>query len=401
MEKRILILTNHFDPEYFKINDLVKWIKQDGNNSVTVVTGNPNYPKGKIYPNFSVFGSKTVRENLIVYRLPLIPRGKGTKFMLGLNYISYFFTSLLFTAFFLIFKKKFQKVFVHHTSPPFILIPALIYKKIRKAKLFLWDLDMWPQTLAAANVLRSKLFLKILEKIFRSFYKGFDLILLGSKHYEKIALKRVDQSRIKYFPNWADPIFEKTELIQNSLNKEKKIIISYTGNIGKSQDLESLVKAVSLIQNKNFEIRLIGDGRNKDSLLKLVANMKLNNSIRFFDSVSPKELMKYYKESHFLYFSLKNTPLFEKTVPAKFQTYMAVAIPVIGFVSGESYDLIKKNELGFACKSEKPEKLSNIFEELTNLKDEDYQKMKLNCRSLYDNEFHSRKRKHDLEYLLK
>ena len=98
MEKRILILTNHFDPEYFKINDLVKWIKQDGNNSVTVVTGNPNYPKGKIYPNFSVFGSKTVRENLIVYRLPLIPRGKGTKFMLGLNYISYFFTSLLFTA---------------------------------------------------------------------------------------------------------------------------------------------------------------------------------------------------------------------------------------------------------------------------------------------------------------
>ena len=59
------------------------------------LSNNPNYPKGKIYPNFSVFGSKTVRENLIVYRLPLIPRGKGTKFMLGLNYISYFFTSFI------------------------------------------------------------------------------------------------------------------------------------------------------------------------------------------------------------------------------------------------------------------------------------------------------------------
>lgn len=401
MEKRILIFTNHFDPEYFKINDLVDWIKQNGNNSITVVTGNPNYPKGKIYPNFSVFGSKTVRENLIVYRLPLVPRGKGTKFRLGLNYISYFFSSLLFTIFFLTFKEKFQKVFVHHTSPPFILISALLYKKIRKSKLFLWDLDIWPQTLVATNVLRSELFLKILENFFKSFYKACDLILLGSRYHEKIALKRVDHSKIKYFPNWADPIFEKIELIQNSLNKEKKIIISYTGNIGKSQDLESLVKAVSLIQNKNFEIRLIGDGRNKDSLVKLVEKMKLNNSIKFFDSVSPRELLKYYKESHFLYFSLKNAPLFENTVPAKLQTYMAVGIPVIGFVSGESYDLIKKNELGFACKPEKTKKLSNIFEELTNLKDEDYQRMRFNCKSLYDNEFHSKKRMHDLEDLLK
>lgn len=399
MEKRVLIFTNHFDPEYFKINDIVDWIKDNG-NEVTVVTGNPNYPNGKIYRGYSVLGSFENKGKVSVYRLPLIPRGNGSKLRLILNYLSYFKVSFLFTLFYLIPKKKFDVVLVHHTSPPFIFIPALLYKRIKKSQLYLWDLDMWPQTLEATGILKSKSVLKILEGIFKSFYKGFDLIFLGSKHFEKIALNRVDSSFIKYFPNWADRIFEKAQLKSASISGKEKIIISYTGNIGESQDLESLVEAVSLIEDKNFEIRLIGDGRNKEALISLVEKKKLINTINFFDSVKPKELLNYFEESHFLYLSLKNTPLFEKTVPAKMQTYLAVGIPIIGYISGEANDLISKYNLGYSCESNNINQLTNILNSISSLKDKDYQEMKINCKLLYNNQFHSNQRKKEILALM-
>ena len=399
MEKRILIFTNHFDPEYFKVNDIVNWIKEKG-ETVTVVTGNPNYPKGKIFPGFSPFGSKEVLDNLIVYRLPLIPRGKGGKIRLVFNYLSYCFSSLLFTLFFLIPKKRFQKVFVHHTSPPFILLPALVYKKLKKAKIVLWDLDMWPQTLEATRVLSSPQIIKFLETVFTKLYQGFDLILLGSKHFEGIASKRVNPSRIKYFPNWADAVFETAAIKPKKLIQQQKLIISYTGNIGESQGLESLVQAVSIIEHKFFEIRLIGDGRNKEALKKLVKNKQLTNIIKFYDSVSPIQLIKFFNESHFLYLSLKKSALFEKTVPAKFQTYLAVGTPLIGMISGETNSLIKDNQLGYACEAHQTQQLAGLIKSLAKLKDVDYQRMSYNCRELYNNDFHSSKREQDLEILL-
>lgn len=400
MEKRVLIFTNHFDPEYFKINDIVDWIKDNG-NEVTVVTGNPNYPKGKIYHGYSTLGSFEKKENLSVYRLPLIPRGNGSKLRLVLNYLSYFKVSFLFTLFYLIPKKKFDVVLVHHTSPPFIFFPALLYKRIKKSQLYLWDLDMWPQTLEATGILKSKSVLKLLERIFKSFYKGFDIIYLGSKHFEKIALKRVDDSFVKHFPNWADSIFEKAKLKSTSISREEKIIISYTGNIGESQVLESLVEAVGLIKVRNFEIRFIGDGRYKKTLINLVSKKGLNDVIKFFDSVKPRELLNYFEESHFLYLSLKNTPLFEKTVPAKFQTYLAVGIPIIGYISGETNDLISKNNLGFSCESNNLNQLATLLRKISTLNDKDYQEMRGNCKSMYIKEYHSAIRKDDILNLIK
>ena len=400
MEKKVLIFTNHFEPEYFKINDIVDWIKHNG-NEVTVVTGNPNYPKGKIYQGYSAFGSFEKKDNLSVFRLPLIPRGNGGKLRIMLNYLSYFIVSFIFTLFYLIPKNKFDKVLVHHTSPPFIFIPALLYKRIKKSQLYLWDLDMWPQTLEATGILKLKSVLKILERIFKSFYKGFDLIYLGSKHFEKIASKRVDSSIIQHFPNWADSIFEKAKLKSASISGNEKIIISYTGNIGKSQDLESLINAVSLIEDRNFEIRLIGDGRNKKFLINLVNKKGLHDVIKFFESVTPNELLNHFEDSHFLYLSLKKTPLFEKTVPAKFQTYLAVGIPIIGYISGETNDLINKHNLGFTCESNDINQLATILRKMSALKNNNYQEMKFNCKSMYIKKYHSATRKDDILNLIK
>ena len=91
MAKRILIYTNHFYPEQFKINEIVDWLSEEG-HTVRVITGIPNYPSGKYYKGYglqSIFKTN-YKENVVVNRLPLIPRGNGNYFMLVLNYLSYF-----------------------------------------------------------------------------------------------------------------------------------------------------------------------------------------------------------------------------------------------------------------------------------------------------------------------
>ena len=183
MEKRVLIFTNHFYPEYFKINDVVDWLLSE-NISTSVITSNPNYPKGKIFKGFSIFGSKKFHKTAAIYRLPVIPRGRGNKLSLSLNYLSYFFSLSFFTFWLIITHRKYDTLLIHHTSPPLLFLPALIYKKIKGARVVLWDLDMWPQTLSSVGMIKSKRLINLLELIFKWFYKQFDHILLGSESFK-------------------------------------------------------------------------------------------------------------------------------------------------------------------------------------------------------------------------
>lgn len=399
MEKRVLIFTNHFYPEYFKINDVVDWLSTE-NMTTSVVTSNPNYPKGKILKGFSVFGSKKIHKTATVYRLPVIPRGGGNKLFLSLNYLSYFFSLFLFTFWLIVIHRKYHTLLVHHTSPPFLFLPALMYKKIKGAKVILWDLDLWPQTLTALGILKSKSLIHLLEGIFKWFYKQFDHILLGSESFKEYAQKRVNLNKTLYFPNWADLVFESYKPTEKKNNPRKKIIITYAGNIGEAQDLNSLVEAVELTKKKHFELRLVGDGRFKKALKSVVSSKKLNGLINFYDSVNSEELLSFFEESDFLFLSLQNTPLFSKTVPAKLQTYLAVGKPIIASISGEANQLLNAFQTGFQAEAGNRDQLSAIFDKLDKVSQKDYNLFSANCKELYQKKFHSSKRKEQLFALI-
>ena len=178
MAKRILIYTNHYFPEQFKINDVVDWLKGD-DFKIRVVTGMPNYPSGIIYSGYGIFSKKSneIKDNLIINRLPLIPRGSGSKLFIVINYLSYFISTLAFTFYLIFFKKKYDVVLVHHTSPFFISIAPIIYKIFRSSKNILWDLDIWPQTLEGMNIIKNKTLINLLEHIVKKIYKFYDEIL--------------------------------------------------------------------------------------------------------------------------------------------------------------------------------------------------------------------------------
>ena len=94
----LLVISQYYNPEQFRINDICKeWVKRG--NHVTVVTGIPNYPEGKYYQNYGIFKKrKETIDGVEIIRLPIIPRGKNS-IMLMLNYISFVISGFFFSKF--------------------------------------------------------------------------------------------------------------------------------------------------------------------------------------------------------------------------------------------------------------------------------------------------------------
>ena len=397
MAKRILIYTNHYFPENFKINDVVQWLV-DEKYIVTVITGNPNYPKGKLFNEFNKFGSVFKKDNLKIVRLPLIPRGKAKKINLILNYLSYFVSAFFYTLFLILFKKKYQFILVHHTSPFLIAIHPLFYKFFKKSKIFLWDLDLWPQTLKALKIIENKYLLNGLELIIKNIYKYYDYVFISSKSYISIVKKRIESKKVIYFPNWADLTIEKSfkEKINDKIFSHEKVNLLYAGNIGEAQDFNTLINASKQINNDKIKFIILGDGRFKDDFVDIVNSNDLNEHFTFLNSVSNKEVIKYLNSADFLYLSLNDSKLFNMTVPAKLQTYMAVGKPIIANINGEGADLIRDSKCGFVADSGDYKGLINIFHQILKLSNNEALKKGINGREFYQKNFKSELRKKEL-----
>ena len=359
MAKRILVYTNHFYPEQFKINEIVEWLSIKDSH-IRIITGLPNYPSGKIIKEYS----SIFKDNIIVNRLFLIPRGGGSNFMLIINYMSYSISCFFFTIYIALFKKKYDVVFVHHTSPIFIAFHPVVYSFFKKTKKILWDLDIWPESLQAVGVVKSRYIISALETMVKWVYSNYDSILVSSKSLLCIVEQRFD-GRIIYFPNWADKVIEDNKIdYKSSFSIDtKKFNIVYTGNIGKSQNFKSLLKTIEHVDD-NIHWTFVGDGRFKSQLIKLIEIKNLSAKVSFIDQVSIDLIPSIVSKADSLFLSLKSDVIFSKTVPAKLQTYMALGKPIIGVLKGEGAKLIVDSNCGIVEENYNYEELAkkiNIF----------------------------------------
>lgn len=328
-------------------------LSEDGLD-VTVITGLPNYPDGKIPSGYGFFKRRTeVLEQVKVIRLWLIPRGSGSKLRMIVNYLSYFVSCFLYTVYIALFKKKYEVVFVHHTSPIFITMSPILYKWLRKPKMILWDLDMWPDTLVALNIIRSKKLIALLDALVGWIYTKYDTILIGSKSFTEIAKNRVTRTNIAYFPNWAEDVFIERQLICPHPEPvfPTGFKVMYAGNIGEAQDFGNVVKAMVLLKNEAIQWLIVGGGRWLTQLQEQVEKEGLQAKVSFYGN-HPLETMPYFfSKADVMFFSLQDKAIFSKTVPAKLQAYMGSGKPIVGMISGEGHQIIKEAHCGSSVPS--------------------------------------------------
>lgn len=390
---KILLVTQYFYPENFKGNDIAFEMQKKG-HQVTVLTGIPNYPEGKFYKGYGFL--KKRRENINgvkVIRTFLFPRGNSTTIPLMLNYFSWSFFASIY-AFYLSVFNKYDKIIVQQLSPVLMGIPAIVVKKIQKTPVFFWVLDLWPESLQSAGGIKNKKILGFFEWIVKFLYKNSDKILISSKGFKKSIVGKGDfEDKIIYFPNWAENSITDFKQVQNlEINLPpfpSGFNILFAGNIGVAQDLENAIKAMEIVVKTNSKINflLLGDGRDRERLKKLVLEKKLEDNIYFYGKYPIETMSYFFNKADCLYVSLKDEPIFSLSLPAKVQAYMSVGKPILSMMNGEGYEIIKEANCGFAVHAEDYEDLASKILEIEKLSTSEREVLGNNGKHFYQENF--------------
>lgn len=353
---KICIFTNHFYPEDFKVNDIAFELTKLG-YEITVLTAIPDYPKGKFYDGYSLLKRrKEIINGVKVIRLPIIPRGKGGAIRLILNYISYYICLRIFTLFHG-FLHKYDKIFVHLTSPFFIGVCARKLSKRQKIPLLFWVLDLWPESLISAGGIKNHLIIQNQLKMVRKVYNQCSKILISSEGFRKSICEKGDYNeKIIYFPNWAEEIKQKAtydfnihEIEPFASKKKGDFILLFAGNLGEAQNLDAIIDSANQLKNyENIKFVFVGDGRKKEHLENLVVEKSLQKTVFFTGRYPISTMPSFMDASDVLMFSLKDELCFNLTVPAKVQFYMSQGKPILAMINGDGADLIKKANCGLS-----------------------------------------------------
>ncbi|MEG2790447.1 MAG: glycosyltransferase family 4 protein, partial [Odoribacter sp.] len=283
-----------------------------------------------------------------VIRGPVIPRGSGKGVRLFLNYLSYLLMAS-WCAFLLSFREKFDRIFVHETSPVTVGIPAVIMKWRQKIPLYFWVLDLWPESLSAAGGVNNKYVLSFFRYVVCFLYKYSDKILISSKGFEQSILEKGDYSKkVVYFPNWGEDVFIKSTLSQIP-DLPAGFRIMYAGNIGEAQGFETMMEAALLLK-EFFLIKwiFIGDGRKRKYIEDFVQQNDLKDNVFILGRFPLEKMPSFFAQADVLILSLKDEMIFNLTVPAKLQAYMAAAKPVCAVLNGEGAAIVREACNGYA-----------------------------------------------------
>lgn len=356
---RLLIITQYFHPENFRINDLAVWMAQRGHD-VTVLTGIPNYPAGRFFSGYGVFRKRCETWNGVkVRRVPLVPRGKGGGLRLALNYLSFALTSCLVGTWQL--GKDFDVIFVHEPSPITVGIPAIAMRWRSEAPILFWVLDLWPDSVAAGGGVRARWLLGLLAWLTRWVYRHCERVLVQSRAFiPRVQAMGVPEERIFYFPNWAEAIFQKREAEQPPVPLPPGFRVMYAGNIGAAQDFPAILEAAEYIKGRgDIHWIIVGDGREAQWVREQIGRRGLGDTVHLMGSFPPERMPDFFAFADVMLVSLRADPIFALTIPAKLQAYMACGRPVLAMLDGEGARIVAEAQAGIAVPAGHPAELAD------------------------------------------
>lgn len=378
---KILIISQYFYPETFRVNTLSTELVRRG-HEVTVLTGYPQYPQGKIYEGYG-FNEPYEKEwnGVKIERVKVHPRGKSP---LGLLRNCYSFVRQG-KKWVKRCKEKFDAIYVFEVSPVTVGLPAVEYKKKFGTPIFFNVQDLWPENVEIVLGIHNKFVIKLINKIVDKIYTASDKILCSSNSFvENISKRGVEKDKLVFWPQFcADPCFD--NISKPECYSDKSFNIVFTGNIGEAQGLDLLVDTAVRLKDTNVKWFLVGDGRERQNLEKKVIECGIEDIVTFVGKVSEEEANKYIRFSDCAYLSFKKNKLFDMTLPAKLQSYMACGTPIIAAAGGESANVISEAQCGFVCEQDAVA-LSNMIRNVV-LTSTDREKMRVNARKYFDEHF--------------
>lgn len=368
----ILIVSQYFWPENFRINDLSADLVRRG-HKVTVLTGKPNYPDGAVFPDYaSNPAGYATYEGADIVRVPLIPRGKGGLALI-LNYLSFVVTGCTLGPWRLR-GRSFDAIFVFQGSPVTVGLPAIVMKWLTKAPIALWVLDLWPQSLEAVGAVRSPFVLGLVDRMVTFIYRNCDKVLGQSRAFlDELNRHLRDPGRVGYLPSWSDsPVIDKPVAPAAEVAKRPDLFnIVFTGNIGEAQDFPAVLDAAEGLRTEPVRWIIVGDGRQRRWLSEEIAARGLQGQVLLPGRFSLERMPSFYAHADALLASLKTSPAFAMTIPGKVQSYLAAGKPVLAMLDGEGAAVVEQSGAGIAVASGNSTGLVEAVQQLRRMSSEE------------------------------
>lgn len=385
---RILFLTDNFPPETNApatrtYEHCKKWVKMG--YQVTVITCFPNFPKGKVFEGYTnkLYQKENIDGINVVRVWSYITENNGF-FKRIMDYVSYAFTSFIFGLFI-------KKDLIIATSPQFFT--AISGRMLSLFKRIPWVMevrDLWPDSIAAVGSMNknSKAF-KILKKIENHLYKTASKIIVVTDSFKNYLINehKILPEKIGVFKNGIiinnlnKPKLNDVIALKESLGLENKIVISYIGTHGLAHGLKFILDSISKISNQNLHFLFIGDGAEKQKLIKYSKTLDSKN-FTFLKSVTKSEIPLYIDISDYSLVNLKKSDDFKNVIPSKIFENIAMYKPILLGVEGESKKLINDYRVGVCFEPENEKSFLNALDDIQGL---DIVSFKLNCDKMLVN----------------
>ena len=389
----ILVFSQYFYPENFRINSLCDELVRRG-YGVTVVTGYPNYPAGKIFDGYGL-GKKyeRCRNGVNIIRLPMFPRGKRLP-MLLLNVLSYIFSGYIWTLF---NRKKFDLVYFFGLSPVITGLPAVFFKNKNRLPLVSNIQDLWPESMEQVLGIKNRAASGIINVLIDHLYKQSDLVLCTSKSFVKnITARGHDEEKVVYWPQFFESAEGISEEAERPAEFSRGFNIVFAGNIGEAQGLEAVIDAAAMLRG-DVHWYLIGDGRARAELMRRAESRKVQRWVHFLGKKPEAECLRYIKCADCALLPLKYGGILSLTIPAKFQTYLSCGVPVLAAACGEVSEITVSEGCGVYAEPENPAEISAAVLKLMNMPEDKRREIGLRARECFNKNFRKDRLTDELE----
>ncbi len=402
--KHILLISQYFYPEPFRVNDMAaEWVKRG--YKVTVLTGIPNYPMGKFYDGYDYRHKRRECWNGVdIIRIPLIPRGNSRNKLLNAagmaaNYLSFIVSGRGWV------KKnnvKADLVFTVEVSPMTQALIGTWYKKRYHVPAYLYVQDLWPENVVTVTGIQSKAVIGPINRMVDKIYRETDEIFTTSPSFVKAIVNRktkVDRKKVHYWPQYAEEFYRPMPR-QNidGIPDDDSFKIAFTGNIGTAQGLGILPETARLLKTENVKFIIVGDGRFLPELERQIEKRRVREKFILLPRVPASRIPEILSACNAGFISFAQTPLWEMTIPAKLQSYMACGKAIIASASGETKRIIQEAECGVCCEIGNAQALADGIKKLIRA---DCQDMGRKARKYFRENFDKKKLMDQMDRFIK
>lgn len=370
MKKDILFLCQFFYPEYNSSAtlpfDTAKYLAEHG-FSVGALCG---YPKE--YNNDGNVPMKEIKDGVDIQRIKYIQLKRGSKIGRLINYFSFTFKAMLHIG-----KLKNYKSVIVYSNPPILPLVAVMANVLFKTKIVFVSYDVYPEVAYASETLNpGSLISKVMNKLNHQLFKRVAKVISLTDEMKDFLLenrKELTEDKVVTIPNWAHEklIVPNKEAYDRFGYNENQFIVSYFGNMGTCQDMETLMEAVEKLRNdENIKFLFVGHGNKVDSIREKIRKDQLKN-IQLLDFLTGKDFEQAVAISSCCVVSLEKG-LKGTCAPSKYYSYLQGGKPILGIVEEGSYleEEITKEKLGYVTHNQNSDLLVKHIKNMANNRSE-------------------------------